>query len=691
MESRISELFQLICKSEKTYSIAQLSALFKVNNRTIVNDIEKINDYLRKKKLTQIVIDNKRISHPVSLSLSFAEILNHRSELLFLDAEFRRKQILLDALLDLEHFSIENLGNRYLLSRNTIIKDIKEIRNVLLNQGIQLTPVPFKGYLLTGDEVTIRKLAASLFSIAKVNVFESENLECLMSQMDHFLSDLFKKLERRVAENAFERLLAYFWISCLRTEKNHFLPLENTGTRHPFEKECLLKTDGFCSLFKNIEQHPAELEYLSNKIAEASLLNSDEPLSDDWLSWSFITIDLINNVSEITRNAYFKSDHTLFNGLLLHLKPAMNRLKNGEDLSNPLYQEVLGEFNRLNEAVLLSLPPLEMKLGIKFTAQEATFLTLFFAASIQRESFQEQRVKNVIVVCSEGISSSQILSSRLQSFFDFNIIGTFSKREVLPWLETHQADLMISTVALSSAKCPTIKVNPMLSIEDIEKIQQMTNVSLRKISIDDILSAIKENVHLTAEQEDSVYSSLGTLLRENSANGTVKSEADEPALSELLTLSVIRAHFSAKDCREAVREAGRILVENGIAENSYIEGMMKNIEHNSSYIVILPGIALPHSSPENGALKIGFSLVTLKDSVEFGHSNNNPVRLVIGLSAIDHQNHLKALSELVDLLCCQKTVDQIIAADTSEEIYSVIENKIKRKEDASEQRNSTTF
>lgn len=679
MESRISELFQLICRNERTYSIAQLSSLFKVNNRTIANDIKKINDYLHHKDLPQIVVDSQKISYPIPLSLSFAEILNHRSELLFLDSEFRKKQILLEVLLDLEHFSIENLTKKYLLSRNTIIKDIKEIRNVLLNQGIHLTPVPFKGYLLTGDEVMIRKLAASLFSVAKVNVFESENFDQLISQLDRFLSHLFKKLDRRVAENAFERLLAYFWIAHLRMKQNHFLPTGSPSRKHQFEKECLTKTENFADLFKNIESYPAELDYLSNKIAESSLLKSGETLSDDWLSWNFITIDFINNVSEVAHEPHFKADYKLFKGLLLHLKPAVNRLQNDEELMNPLYQEVLGEFGQLNESVLLSLPPLERKLAVKFTIQEATFLTLFFAASLQRKSFQERSLKNVIVVCNEGISSSQILSSRLQSFFNFNIIGTFNKREVLPWLEIHQVDLIVSTVDLSVVKYPMIKVNPLLSIEDIEKIQQVANVSLRKISIDDILSVIKKNVHLTVEQEEVVYSDLGDLLQENLLNEVSKKQQMEPLLSEVLTQLMIEAHYPAKDCKEAVREAGELLMKNGIVKSSYIEGMLKNIEVNGTYIVILPGIAMPHSSPENGALKIGFSLVTLKETVKFGHPTNDPVRLIIGLSATDHQSHLKALSELVDLLSCQKTVDKIITANTSEEIYSIIEEKIMKR------------
>lgn len=103
-----------------------------------------------------------------------------------------------------------------------------------------------------------------------------------------------------------------------------------------------------------------------------------------------------------------------------------------------------------------------------------------------------------------------------------------------------------------------------------------------------------------------------------------------------------------------------------------IQAMLKNVEVNGTYIVISPGIAMPHARPEEGALDIGLSIVTLKEPVVFGHPKNDPVKIVVGLCAIDHQSHLKALTELADILMDEKKVERITSAETAEDILEII-------------------
>lgn len=676
MESRLAELFQLICNTGASYSIGHLSKQFKVTERTIFSDIEKINSYLKISEFPEIQIENKQINYPTITYISFADILTNKSELVILDGEFRKKQLLLDILINQESFSIAKLTERYGLSKNTIIKEIKEIRAMLSTQGILLKPIAFIGYHLSGDEIIIRKLAASLFPVAKINIFDSDDFIKQTKRIELVLNDLFNSLNKRVAQNAFERLVAYFWVSFARYQKGNFVPEKKGAFNSCNEASLLINTESIKNMFPKINEHPEELAYLADKITEASLLESNEIVPDDWLSWNFITIDFINSVGEHSGITHFSADNKLIEGILVHLKPAVKRLKNNEELTNPLYQDVVTKFYSLNNAVLKSLPNLEMKLGVGFTLQESSFLTLFFAASLQRKQFQKQRLNNIIIVCNEGISTSQILNSRLQRFFNFNILGTFSKREAIVWQETNQIDLIISTVNLPNAKYPVIKVDPMLSSRDIEEIQRKSNISLKEIHIDDILSIIKKHFLLNTEQENAVYSDLELLLQENTFEKITKKAGYEPMLIEVLTESSINANFVAESREEAVKEAGRLLVANGAATESYIDGMLENVEINGTYIVIAPGIAMPHARPEKGALKIGFSLVTLKEPVKFDHPTNDPVSLVIGLCATDHQKHLKALSELVELLSNQKNVDQINQAADASQIYKIIKGGI---------------
>ena len=98
-------------------------------------------------------------------------------------------------------------------------------------------------------------------------------------------------------------------------------------------------------------------------------------------------------------------------------------------------------------------------------------------------------------------------------------------------------------------------------------------------------------------------------------------------LKEVLTKESIVANYHAQDRNDAVCESGRLLVRIGAADPAYVEAMVKNLEVNGTYIVIAPGIAMPHARPEAGAKRVGFSLVTLAQPIAFGHPTNDPVKL----------------------------------------------------------------
>ena len=110
-------------------------------------------------------------------------------------------------------------------------------------------------------------------------------------------------------------------------------------------------------------------------------------------------------------------------------------------------------------------------------------------------------------------------------------------------------------------------------------------------------------------------------------------------------------------------------------KEQYIEAMIENVKGKGTYIVIAPGIAMPHARPEKGAQGIGFALVSLADPVVFGHPKNDPVQLVIALCAIDHQTHLNALSDLAELLSDPVNVEKILQADTPAEVLEVTNRK----------------
>lgn len=140
-------------------------------------------------------------------------------------------------------------------------------------------------------------------------------------------------------------------------------------------------------------------------------------------------------------------------------------------------------------------------------------------------------------------------------------------------------------------------------------------------------------------------------------------EDTHPAgLSYLLPETAIRIAYPAVDWRAAVRAAGDALVESGATDSRYADEMIATVEQLGPYIVIAPGIALAHSRPSPAVHRTGMSLVTLARPIEFGHRENDPVRLVVGLAATDDEGHVTALATLAEFLTEEERREAILAA-----------------------------
>jgi PTS system ascorbate-specific IIA component len=142
-------------------------------------------------------------------------------------------------------------------------------------------------------------------------------------------------------------------------------------------------------------------------------------------------------------------------------------------------------------------------------------------------------------------------------------------------------------------------------------------------------------------------------------------------LSEAFAEDSIRVLAAALDREHAVELAGDLLVSSGRVTPEYTQQMIEVFETHGPYFVIAPGIAIAHSKPSDAVIATGLSLVSLAEPVVFGNAANDPVRLVIGMSAIDHDSHLEMLADLAALLSDEETVKFMLNAGDTEQIRSL--------------------
>jgi PTS system ascorbate-specific IIA component len=145
------------------------------------------------------------------------------------------------------------------------------------------------------------------------------------------------------------------------------------------------------------------------------------------------------------------------------------------------------------------------------------------------------------------------------------------------------------------------------------------------------------------------------------------------SLCELLPRDRIKLDVKVNNWQEAIREAGKLLFNSGAVTSEYIEAMVKVAEELGPYIVIAPGIALPHAATEAGAKQTALSLIKLTDPIYFGNPDNDPVQLVFGLSAIDKKAHILALQALAELFLSKDLVNQLFKAESNSSVIEIFQ------------------
>jgi mannitol/fructose-specific phosphotransferase system IIA component (Ntr-type) len=144
-------------------------------------------------------------------------------------------------------------------------------------------------------------------------------------------------------------------------------------------------------------------------------------------------------------------------------------------------------------------------------------------------------------------------------------------------------------------------------------------------------------------------------------------------LRELLTNATVRVNVEVKNWEDAIRKGGDLLTQDGAAEQRYVDAMVDSVKKFGPYMVIAPGIAMPHARPDAGAKRLGMSLLTLKNPVEFGNKVNDPVYIVVCLAATDHTTHICVMRELVGILADSKKMDKIRSAKNLEEVLCLLQ------------------
>lgn len=129
-----------------------------------------------------------------------------------------------------------------------------------------------------------------------------------------------------------------------------------------------------------------------------------------------------------------------------------------------------------------------------------------------------------------------------------------------------------------------------------------------------------------------------------------------------------------QDWREALRIASENLKEKGIITDAYINEIIKNVEVNGAYIVIVPGVVMPHALATGpGVLGTGIGFAKFSEMVSFEAGNpEKQGKLFFTLAAKNEEQHLENIQNLMALLMTDGMIEALSNIETLDDFNQVM-------------------
>ena len=145
---------------------------------------------------------------------------------------------------------------------------------------------------------------------------------------------------------------------------------------------------------------------------------------------------------------------------------------------------------------------------------------------------------------------------------------------------------------------------------------------------------------------------------------------------------VEKKHFNFVDKVESWQEAIRVgcqpLVADRTVDSTYAEQIIASVNKHGPYIVIIPGVAMPHVQ-ENaaGVNKTSISFMKLKEAISFDESDpDKEAKLFFTLASCNHDEHLANMQMLMALLMNEELLAELMEVDSVEELLALHEKHL---------------
>ncbi len=668
-------------------TIEELQYITGLSIRQITYRISKINDLLKAQKVPLISLSSHKdlALKPETKDAILEIIQQYDSEKnCYFNKDERLAFMYLMLFINLDYLSLNHFIYSMKVSKSSVLADLKDLGQVLKENDIYIKNNRTDGYYLTGPEMEIRRLMIKLVinTLSVSHDCKIFNLIINEYKLDNFKSS--KEIISNLAEKhnitfVEDRLLEFIYIFIFlkarmvskKKERFEISRIPNISVIK-LMKEYNFTEDLLYSFEDGHIIEAFDANYISAWIIGISV-GSTKDKTEDISIVSKIVSRIMTRFASLSGFHYINYDR-IFEQLYSHFRPAYYRLLFKLPIYNPLCERVKEEYKELYKLVRETMKPFDELFDQEIPEDELAYLTLHFGAILfnGKESVIPPK-KTALIVCSGGIGSSAILYTELKNLFpelnflvpiELSKLRSVSEHVDIVFTSNYSAELM-------EIERPLIKVSPVMNLREKFQIKrevyiQLVNTLIKPPRVDED----RKVKHARILSESRLYDELMSYFSQME-NYTDKNDK-YLMLSDLINEDLIRLKLPAVNWEDAVRKAASALLENDKITAPYIDAMISTAREAGPYIVVTKHVALSHAKPEAGAKETAMGIAVLEYPIEFGNKCNDPVKYVFSLSAVDHESHLQAMAEFLELLEKDEFYDVLDKTKNPEEIMSYI-------------------
>lgn len=543
MNTRMISILQHLLAADSPVRSEHLAKLIQVTSRTIRSDIRELDEFLVQYGASIRSIRSRGYALEITNDHSFRTLLQQ----LFMNnepdnsnsPEYRQRYLIQRLLLADDYLKLEELADELFISKSTLQNDLKEVKRTLHDYKIVIGKRPNYGIKLTGSEVHLRFcLSEFIMNRSHDESTGEENQSSMMvapREMTLIRSIILNQIQLNgivMSDVAFNNLAVHIAIACQRIRHGNrvgILTEEIKDFRHTEEFAAAEQIIALIEAEMKLSFPEDEIAYIAMHLAGtkwfASITEQQlEELGPEKLLDRSIYELAQELLSEIDRDLQLKvgGDPELLMGICLHLKPALNRVRYGMKIRNPMLEHVKSNYPLAFQAGVISAKLIESKLNLVIPEAEMGYLALHIGAAMERQRMDTARCQKCLIVCTSGVGSARLLFYKLRSQFGsrLEIVGT-TEYYKLKNISLDGIDFLISTIPIPDAlSVPVIVVQTLLGGGDLAKIEQ----ALAGDTKPSLPYLMKELVFLQEDftQRDEIIAFLGQKMHEK---GLVRSSA----------------------------------------------------------------------------------------------------------------------------------------------------------------------